>query len=99
MRTMTLTKKDFEQIGVIVQAGVIKETIKLEEEIADLKEQIKLLPTKEEFFDRMDKVMHELAKMRDEQVVIAHRTSDHGDRLEKLEEIHPSGRHSTSEVS
>lgn len=61
------------------------------EEIVEAK--VKFLPTKEEFFSKMDEVMKELEAIRDEQTIISHQTSSHEDRLEVLERIHPGGSH------
>jgi len=49
------------------------------------KEDLSLLPTKDEFFGKMDEVIGELKANREEQAVLGHQVSDHGDRLEKLE--------------
>lgn len=55
--------------------------IRLEEK---LNEKIGLLPTKEEFFNAMDQVMTELKTIRQEQVVISHRLSNHDRKFESL---------------
>ena len=70
---MTLTQKDFDQIE-----GLLDEK---------LDEKIKILPTKEEFFSKMDEVMGELGTIREEQTVLSHQTVDHENRLTTLEEI------------
>ena len=49
------------------------------------KSDISHLPTKDEFYGTMDKVMGELKAIREEVAVLGHQVSDHGDRLEKLE--------------
>lgn len=58
----------------------------LEEIETIVEEKIRNLPTKEEFFAKMDEVMKELETIRDEQTIISHQVSDHEDRLERLEE-------------
>lgn len=73
---LMLTQKDLDEIEEIVEEK--------------LEEKIKILPTKDEFFSKMDEVMGELATIRDEQTIISHQVSDHGDRLEKLEEAAPA---------
>lgn len=60
---MTLTQKDIEQIEEIVAETV--------------REEIKHLPTKDEFFNKMDEVMGELQKIREETTVVNGRTSGH----------------------
>lgn len=76
---MVLAQKDFDQIEELVR------------EIID--EQAKHLPSKEEFFSTMDKVMKELEAIRQELVLTNHHLSDHEDRISSLEEIHPQGQH------
>lgn len=70
---MSLTQKDFDQI----------------EELLDekLDEKLKILPTKKEFFSKMDEVMGELKTVREEQTVLSHQVSNHENRLRTLEEI------------
>ena len=70
---MALTQKDFNQIE-----GLLDEK---------LDEKIKILPTKEEFFSKMDEVMGELGTIREEQTVLSHQVADHENRLKSLEEI------------
>ena len=43
------------------------------------------LPTKDEFFGKMDEVMGELKTKREEQTVQSHQLSNHEDRIEKVE--------------
>jgi hypothetical protein len=43
------------------------------------------LPTKDEFFNKMDDVVGELKTIREEQALISHRVSNHEDRIEKIE--------------
>ena len=71
-----LTQKDLEEIEKIVGEKI--------------EEKIKLLPTKDEFFSKMDELMGELSNIRDEQTIVGHQVSDHEERLTALEEIHSS---------
>jgi len=75
-----LTQKDFDEIE-----RLIKNTVR---------EEIKHLPTKDEFYAKMDELMGEVQTMREEQTLIAGTLSEHTDKLEnhetritKLEEI------------
>ena len=77
---MTLTQNDFDQIEKVVNKSVEEKT--------------KHLPTKDEFYSKMDDIMGELKTIREEQIAVTGRFTDHEDRLEKLEEIHPSYQHS-----
>ena len=73
---MTLTQKDFDQI----------------EELLDEKfnERFKMLPTKEEFFSKMDEMMGELKTSREERTTLSHQVSNHEDRLRVLEGVSSS---------
>lgn len=43
------------------------------------------LPTKDEFFTKMDEVMEELKTIREEQPLQSHKLSNHEDRIQKIE--------------
>lgn len=81
---MALTQKDLWAIEELIEE-------KLEEK---LDEKIKGLPTKDEFYTKMDEVMGELKAIREEQAAMFHRLSDREDRISGLEDIHPGGAHS-----
>jgi hypothetical protein len=49
------------------------------------KDDISHLPTKDEFYGTIDKVMGELKAIREEVSVLAHQVSEHDDRIDKLE--------------
>ena len=63
---MTLTQKDFDQIEELTH-GVVKE-------------EIKNLPTKKEFFSKMDEVVGELKTVREEQTTLSHQVSNHEEK-------------------
>ncbi len=50
-----------------------------------LDEKLKNLPTKKEFFGRMDKLLGEVQTSRSEQTILSHRVSTHEDRLQVVE--------------
>ena len=50
-----------------------------------IKEETKYLPTKDEFYTKMDEVMGELKAIREEQTLITGRVSGHTDTLEDHE--------------
>ena len=84
-----LTKDDLNKIQLLITAGsvpIIKEISEIKDEIKEVKESIHLIPTKEEYFNSMDKLMGEVLKVREEQAVTGNVLSDHNDRLEKLEQ-------------
>lgn len=49
------------------------------------KDHIGNLPTKDEFYGKMDEVMGELKGIREEVTVLGHQVSEHDDRIAKLE--------------
>jgi hypothetical protein len=50
-----------------------------------LDEKLSHLPTKDEFYEKMDEVMGELKAIREEQAVQGQHLSDHEDRIQKIE--------------
>jgi predicted nuclease with TOPRIM domain len=70
-----LTQTDLDEIEKIVEE-------KVEEKIG---EKTNLLPTKEEFFGKMDEVMGELKAIREEHAVQLAKVSEHSDQLEDHE--------------
>jgi hypothetical protein len=84
-----LTDEDLNKIQILITANssqVANQIGEIKEEIQTMKRSINLLPTKEEYFDSMDKLMVEVKKVREEQEVIGETLSQHNDRLETLEE-------------
>ncbi len=65
--------------------------IKEIEKIID--ERVKNLPTKEEFFSWMDKLMKELKDMREEHIILSGQVARHTEEIEKLQKIHPNNKH------
>lgn len=76
-----LTKLDLQQIGKLVKAILTEELFDLREEV----KKIKLLPTRDEFFKKMDEVITELQKERDDHTVMRGQLGDHEERMEKIE--------------
>lgn len=74
-----LTQSDFDQLEKLMDEKV--------------KEGIGLLPTKEEFFKKMDEVMGELKGIRESNTILNERTSKHTDEIEELQKIHPNNNH------
>jgi len=68
---MTLTIKDLDEIEKIV-----------DEKIED---RTKNLPSKDDFFTKMDEVMGELKAIRENTTVLSHQVSEHDDRIVKIE--------------
>ena len=80
LNKVMLTQKDLNQVEEIVDR-------KLDEKFD---EKFGLLPTKDEFFGKMDEVMGELKTIREEVEVVSGRVSDHEDRITTLEKICPA---------
>jgi len=68
---MALTVKDLEEIEKIVDEKI--------------KERTSNLPTKDEFFTRMDQLMGELKTIRESATILTGRSSDHEDRISRVE--------------
>jgi len=69
-----------------------KQDIEIIEDIVDkrLEEQTKHLPTKDEFFQWMDKIMGELQEIREEIAISYGRIDDRENRITSLEKFHPN---------
>jgi len=71
---MTLTIKDLDEIGKVVDEKIEEKT--------------KFLPTKDEFYEQTDKIMSELKIVREEVAIqsdLNRKVNDHDDRIEKIE--------------
>jgi hypothetical protein len=87
---MALSQKDLKEIKSIVKDTIIENNIVLEQELSSkfdmkLEEKIKHLPSKDEFYIQMDKIMKELKDIREELAITSHRSIDNTDRIEKIE--------------
>ena len=80
-RMATLDNDDLKAISQLIKVN-IDEAI---EEKLVTKDDISHLPTKDEFYTKMDEVVGELKASREEQTLLSHRVSDHEDRIEKIE--------------
>ena len=72
-------KKNNESLQTIIQKII-------QHEIKPVKDRMSLLPTKDEFYKKMDEVITELQTTRQEQVVLTHQVSNHEDRIGVIEE-------------
>jgi len=88
--TRFATKADLKNFATQDQLlEVRKEVWEVKDGLQEVKEQIKFLPTKTDFYKAMDKVMNELKTVREEQGVLSdmkRQVDDHDDRLETVEE-------------
>ena len=69
---MSLTQKDLDDIEQIVDERI--------------EEKVKNLPTKDEFYNKMDEVIGELKTIREESLVLSHQVSNHEDRITRIED-------------
>jgi hypothetical protein len=79
----TLDNDDFKALKDLMQV-TIEEAIETKELVT--KEDVNHLPTKDDFYTKMDEVMGELKTIREEQALQSQHLSDHDDRLEKIED-------------
>ena len=77
----TLDRDDLKAIQGLIEV-TINEAI--ENKIVT-KDDISHLPTKDEFYVKMDEVVGELKAAREEQAVLSHQVADHADRLDRIE--------------
>ena len=82
---MALNKNDLTQIDIRLDRRLKSQKEEILEEI-DEKLDEKLANLKSEFFERIDPILKEVVTSREERPLIVN-------RLEKLEEIHPKGKH------
>jgi hypothetical protein len=75
-----LDSEDLKAIKDLIEV-TIEDVIDLKELV--IKEHLSHLPTKDEYYTKMDEVMGELKAIREEAAVLGHQVSDHSDRIEK----------------
>lgn len=84
------TKKDLARLATKDQLLTVrKEVWEVKDNLAEAKEQIKFLPTKDDFSKQMSEVMWELKTVREEMTVLTDmkdKVNDHEERLETVEE-------------
>jgi predicted nuclease with TOPRIM domain len=88
---MALSKADLKSIRELVEIVL---DFKLDEKLEEkLDEKLAHIPNKNEFFEQMDRIMGELKDIREELTVLSGHSSEHSDRIETLEKIHPNYSH------
>lgn len=80
---MPLTDDDLKKIALLINTGLggLKDYID-----EKFKEAFRLLPNKEDFFSRMDKLSHEYQKIDEAETLHASKLSEHTDTLENHDE-------------
>jgi hypothetical protein len=81
-RMATLDQEDLKAIQNLIEVTV-DEVIEKRELVT--KSDLSHLPSKDEFYTKMDEVMGELKTIREEQTVQSQHLSDHEDKIEKIE--------------
>ena len=79
---MALTDDEIRAIKEVVKISVDEA---IDERELVTKDDLKYLPTKDEFYPRMDEVMGELKTIREEVFATNHSLENHEDRIEKME--------------
>ena len=85
-----LTVDDLKLVKTMVQVAV-DDTI--EERGLVTKEDLKYLPTKDEFYEETLKVLKKLDDIETQMKMLSRRTYDNTDRIDDLEKLHPDNRH------
>jgi chromosome segregation ATPase len=84
-----LSKNDLTQIKLLLVSNnsqALKGVDELKEKIEKIDNKINFLPTKEEYFGSMDKLMGEVKAIRESQETSGNQLADHSDKLENHEE-------------
>lgn len=83
---MTLTDKDLKNIKELVEITFDEKLEEATEEMLATKDDIRHLPTKEEFYKRTDEMMGELKAIRESQTILTGKVyEDHEPRIVKIE--------------
>ncbi len=83
------TKNDKNILDLIKQA--VAEVFKEMDVIT--REDLKYLPSKDEFYEETLKILKELEDLKMEKDILSHQVSEHTDKIDALEKIHPQGKH------
>jgi hypothetical protein len=89
---MTITSDEFDQLKDLIKVAV-------QEVIDDIgvvtKSDISHLPTKDDFYEETSRLYKKMEDIETEKDILSAHSSNHSDRLEKLEKIHPHYKHSS----
>lgn len=89
-----LDKDDLSAIGELIDVRI---NYALDNKLNQmLDEKIGSLPTKDEFYAETLKILKKLEDIEIEKDILSDHSSNHSDRLEKLEKIHPHYKHPTN---
>ena len=76
-----LTQTDYDEVEELVRKVV--------------KEETGHLPSKDDFYKETARLLSKMEDIEDSITILNNRTSDHSDKLEKLEKIHPQYAHAS----
>jgi hypothetical protein len=82
---MALTDKDLNNIKNIVEVTIDEKLDEVLETKLVTKDNISHLPTKDEFYEKMDEVVGKLKVIREDYAVVTHRVSNHEHRITQVE--------------
>ena len=85
MQKCGMARLDSEGLKAIKDLIVVTVEDVLEKKELVTKSDISHIPTKDEFYGTMDKVMGELKAIREEAAVLRHQVSDPSDRIDRIE--------------
>lgn len=88
---MKLTNDDLNAFKSIVEIALEE---KIDEKGLVTKKDLKYLPTKDEFYEETLKILKKLDDLEVEKDVLSSHSSNHTDRIEALEKLHPNSKHS-----
>lgn len=88
MTKTSLTQQDIVTLKKMIDVTLeAKLDVKLTEKFTEQNNKFSHLPTKQEFFDYMDKLMTEVKKSQQEELVNTHRLNNHESRITKVEQV------------
>lgn len=89
---MALTQSDKEFIEQTIDQKLDKKlTLRLDEQ--EQKFETKLTEFRDDFYTKIDPILKEVTASREERTIAAEQHRRNQDRIEKLEKIHPQGKH------
>lgn len=90
---MKLTNDDLKAFKDIVEVALDE---KIEEKDLVTNEDLKYLPTKDDFYTETLKILKKIDDLEVEKDILSKHSSSHSDRIEALEKIHPKSKHSAA---
>ena len=92
---MVVTKADLDDLKEWIDIAVDEKLDKVIETKIATKDDISHLPSKDDFYKETARLLSKMEDIEDSITILNNRTSDHSDKLEKLEKIHPQYAHAS----